>query len=272
LIQAVRAGDTARLNQMFGPGGENIIASGDAVADAQTRERFAALYEKKHTLVPDGSDRMILQVGAEDWPLPVPLEKRGNRWYFDGAEGAEEVTNRRIGHNELGAIAVCRGYVEAQREYASEDRDGVGAGVYAQKLMSDPGTQNGLYWDASPGQSPSPIGPFIAQAAAEGYRAGGTASPYHGYRYRPLFRQGQHANRGSMDYFVKGHLVNGFALVAWPAEYGVSGIMTFIVNQDGVVFEKDLGPETATIAAAMNSYDPDSTWVAVIDSGEAPAS
>jgi hypothetical protein len=162
---------------------------------------------------------------------------------------------------------VCRGYVEAQLEYAGEDRDGEGAGIYAQKLISDPGLRNGLYWETGPGEPPSPVGPFVAGAAAEGYRSGG-ASAYHGYRYRPLFRQGGHASSGARDYFERGVLVNGFALVAWPAEYGVSGVMTFIVSQDGVVLQKDLGPDTAAIVERMEAFDPDPGWIAVTETSE----
>ena len=266
LVQAVRSGDVAALNKLVGPGAETVTASGDPVADAQAREHFAALFEKRHLLVPDGKDKMTLQVGDEGWPMPIPLVRHGGRWSFDGAAGADEIVYRRIGRNELGAIAVCRGYVDAQNEYASEDRDGEGAGIYAQKLVSDPGTHNGLYWETAEGETPSPVGPFVAAAAAEGYRAGSVA--YHGYSYRPLFRQGENANGGAVEYFTNGVLTNGFALVAWPAEYGVSGVTTFIVNQDGVVFQKDLGEDTEAAVAAMQAYDPDSSWTAAVDSDD----
>jgi hypothetical protein len=274
LVTAARNGDADALRKLFGPGSESIIDSGDAVADAAARKQFVTLYEQKHDLVPDGEDRMLLHVGDDGWPLPVPVVRKNGRWLLDGDAGADEVVFRRIGRNELGAIAVCRGYVDAQYEYASEDRDGEGAGVYAQKLLSDPGTHNGLYWQTAEGEPPSPVGPFVAEAAAEGYRAGGGTSPYHGYRYRPLFRQGDNANGGAVEYFENGVLKHGFALVAWPAEYGVSGVMTFIVNQDGVVFQKDLGAETEAAAMAMDAYDPDSTWTAVVDesAGEQAAS
>ena len=263
LQEAGRRGDTNRLRDIFGPGSEAILSSGDAVADKAAREKFVADFDAKHALVPEGEDRATLQVGTEDWPFPVPLVRREGAWYFEGAEGADEIVYRRIGRNELGAIAVCRGFVEAQHEYAAADHDGEGAGIFAHKLVSDPGTQNGLYWEASEGSAQSPVGPFIASAAAEGYRAGGAA--YHGYRYRPLFRQGENANGGALDYFEKGVLRNGFALIAWPAEYGASGVMTFIVNQDGVVFQKDFGEDTEGEVRAIDEYDPDSTWVAVVD-------
>ncbi len=190
--------------------------------------------------------------------------KKDGQWYLDGAEGADEIVYRRIGHNELGAISVCRGFVDAQHEYAAADHDGEGAGVFANKLVSDEGTQNGLYWEPVEGEPASPIGPFIAAAAAEGYKSGGGA--YHGYRYRPLYKQTDNANGGAIDYFDKGVLKNGFALIAWPAEYGVSGVMTFIVNQDGVVFQKDLGDDTDKAVAGIDAYDPDSTWIAVTES------
>ena len=263
LVEAVRDGDVGRLTEIFGPGSDDIVSSGDAIADKAARGKFVAAYDARHVIVPEGEDRATLQVGTDDWPFPVPLVRRDGAWYFDGAEGADEIVYRRIGRNELGAIAVCRGFVEAQHEYAAADHDGEGAGVYAHKLVSDPGTQNGLYWEASEGAARSPIGPFIASAAAEGYRAGGGA--YHGYRYRPLFRQTENANGGALDYFDKGVLRNGFALIAWPADYGASGVMTFIVNQDGIVFQKDLGEGTEAAVQAIDAYDPDSTWVAVVD-------
>ncbi len=264
LVDAGRKGDQARLRELFGPGSEDLLSSGDDVADRSAREHFIALYDEKHALVPEGDDRVELRVGSDDWPLPVPVVRRDGKWFLDGAEGADEIVYRRIGRNELGAIAVSRGYVEAQHEYAAADHDGEGAGIFAHRLVSEPGTQNGLYWEAAEGGPESPVGPFIAAAAAEGYKAG--AGAYHGYRYRPLFRQTGNANGGALDYFDKGVLKNGFALVAWPADYGASGVMTFIVNHDGVVFQKDLGEATDAAVAALDAYDPDSTWVAVTDS------
>jgi hypothetical protein len=266
LIAAARRADTTALRKIFGPGSEDIISSGDPVADESAKDNFLAMYDASHKLEPEGDARAWLEIGAEGWPVPVPLVRRESRWYFDGAEGADEIVYRRVGKNELGAIAVCRGYVDAQLDYASTDHDDEGAGVYAHKLVSDPGTHNGLYWETAEGEEPSPVGPFIAAAAAEGYRAGDMA--YHGYRYRSLFRQTDNANGGAKEYFENGVLKNGFALVAWPAEYGVSGVMTFIVNQDGVVFQKDLGENTQHFVAAMDAYDPDSSWTAVVDSGD----
>jgi DUF2950 family protein len=263
LVEAGRKSDMARLEELFGPGSESILSSGDPVADKKARADFIAMYDAKHALVPEGGDKFELQVGTEDWPMPVPIVRRDGQWYFDGAAGADELVYRRIGRNELGAIAVCRGYVDAQHDYAAVDHDGEGAGIYAHKLVSDPGTQNGLYWPATEGEAQSPVGPFIAAAAAEGYRAGNGA--YHGYRYRPLYRQGENANGGALDYFDKGVLRNGFALVAWPAQYGASGVMTFIVDQDGVVFQKDLGDNTETAVAAIDAFDPDTSWTAVTE-------
>jgi hypothetical protein len=264
LVDAARKDDVSALRKLFGPGAEGIVDSGDAVADADARRDFIARYDARHALVADGDDRQLLTVGEDGWPLPVPIVRKSGRWWLDGAAGADEVVFRRIGRNELGAIAVCHGFVDAQYEYAAGDHDGEGAGVYAQKLLSDPGTRNGLYWPTADGEAPSPVGEFVAEAAAEGYRAGNSA-PYHGYRYRPLFRQGANASGGAVEYFENGVLTRGFALVAWPAEYGISGVMTFIVNQDGVVFQKDLGPNTATVAAQMDAFDPDSTWTAIVD-------
>lgn len=267
LLQALQEGNAATLSRLFGPGAEALVASGDAVADAADRVKFVGMYNEKHVLVPEGSDKVELQVGSQGWPLPVPIVRRAGRWYFDGASGTQELVYRRVGHNELGAIRVCRGFVDAQIDYASASRDGKPAGVFAQKLRSDPGMHNGLYWQSATGEPDSPVGPFIAQAAAEGYQAATGPSPaYHGYQYRPLFRQGQHAKGGALEYFVDGDLVNGFALVAWPATYGISGVMTFIVSQGGVVYQKDLGSDTAKLVDAMEVFDPDSSWTVVKDS------
>ena len=269
LVQALQKGDAAGLNDLFGPGAEALVSSGDPVADAADRAKFVASYNEKHVLVPDGADKVEVQVGSNGWPLPVLIVLRSGRWYFDGASGAQELVYRRIGHNELGAIGVCRGYVDAQIDYASTGHDGKGAGLYAQQLRSDAGMHNGLYWKTADGESPSPVGPFIAQAASEGYRAAEGMSPaYHGYQYRSLFRQSKRAKGGALEYFVDGELVNGFGLVAWPATYGVSGVMTFIVNQDGVVFQKDLGADTAKTVDAMIAFDPDPSWAVVKDTDQ----
>jgi hypothetical protein len=206
---------------------------------------------------------MALQVGADDWPLPIPLVKEQGRWHFDGAAGVEAIVKRRIGANELRTIDVMHSYVTAQEEYAAMGHDGAAAGVYAQQLRSDPGKHNGLYWEpSSPGELPSPAGPFLAAATAEGY--GMTkGEPYHGYLYRPLLSQGSSARGGSRDYLVNGKLTGGFALIAYPVDYGASGIMTFIVNQDGVVWQRDLGENTTTDVASIRQFNPDSKWTPI---------
>jgi hypothetical protein len=255
---ALERGDTAALAGLLGPGSESLVSSGDAVQDAADRKEFLDAYRTRSAIVEDGKDRRTLAIGGNDWPFPVPLVARGGRWTFDGEAGVDELIYRRIGANELGAIAVCRGFVEAQNEYASEGRDGDPAGIYAMKLLSDEGRQNGLYWPTAAGDPPSPAGEFVANAAAEGYRRDPVA--YHGYRYRMLYRQGGNAAGGARDYFEDGLLTQGFSLVAWPAEYGVSGIMTFVVNQDGDVFQRDLGADTEARVAAMSAFDPDRGW------------
>lgn len=265
LIGALEADDTAALGKLFGPGSEEVVTSGDPVDDRNARQEFLEAYRTNHALVAQDDGSQVLQIGANDWPFPVPLVQREGRWYFDGAEGADELIYRRVGRNELGAIAVCRGFVEAQNEYASEGRDGEMAGVYAAYLISDEGQHNGLYWPSAEGEPESPAGDAVAAAAADGYRrsASGEPTPYHGYYYRMLYAQGSNASGGAMDYFVDGRLINGFALIAWPADYGVSGVKTFLVNQDGAVYEKDLGEDTATAITMIELFDPDSTWTKV---------
>lgn len=260
-VTALEKRDKQALKTIFGPEGDKLLSSGDAVADAADRDDFLEGYKNKHAIIAEG-DLRILNIGANDWPLPIPLASQDGKWYFDTEAGAEELINRRIGENELGAISAAYGFVEAQTEYASEGRDGDEAGVYATKIISDPGSQNGLYWETAEGEPESPIGPFVAAAAAEGYNAA-TAEAYHGYRYRMLFKQGSKAAGGAREYFNNGRLTDGFALLAWPAEYGASGMKTFMVNQDGAVFEKDLGPETATAVTGIDSFDPDTGWMEV---------
>lgn len=241
-VTALESKDKQALMTIFGPEGDRLLSSGDAVADAADRKDFLEAYRNKHAIIAEGELR-ILNVGVNDWPLPIPLASQGGKWYFDTEAGAEELINRRIGENELGAISAAHGFVAAQQEYASEGRDG-------------------LYWQTSEGEPASPIGPLVAAAAAEGYDAA-TAEAYHGYRYRMLYKQGGNAPGGPREYFNNGRLTDGFALLAWPAEYGASGMKTFMVNQDGVVYEKDLGPETATAVAAIDSFDPDASWMKV---------
>ena len=272
-VAALEKNDLPRLQALLGPGSGELLDSGDAVQDAGDRAEFLAAYKSKNSLADDGADRKVLVVGEQDWPLPIPLVKRDGKWVFDGEAGIDEMIYRRVGANELGAIGVCRGFVEAQLEYASEGRDGDPAGIYALKLVSDAGLHNGLYWPVADGEPPSPAGPWVAEAAAEGYRrVEGVRTAYHGYYDRMLYSQGPNANGGARDYFKDGRLTEGFALVAWPADYGSSGVMTFIVNQDGVVFQKDLGEDTATAVESIQVFDPDGSWTAIAPESEpAPA-
>jgi len=261
LAEAVQAGDMKGMMAILGPDGEGIISSGDEVADKNTRERFVKVYQEKVDFVKEREGRVSVIMGNDHWAFPIPIVKRGESWVFDTRAGREEVINRRVGRNELNAIQVCRAYVEAQREYASTDRERDGIIQYAQKLWSDPYRRNGLYWEVAEGEAPSPMGPDVAQAAEKGYTKGGDKRfPYHGYYYKILKGQGKSAPGGAYQYVINGHMVAGFALVAWPAEYGVSGVMTFVVNQNGMVYEKDLGPKTEALAKAMTLYNPDRTW------------
>jgi len=263
LGDAVKINDTKELLTIFGPEGKELISSGDKVADETGREHFAQAYEEMNKLVSENDTKVILHVGKGDWPFPIPVVKRGEYWLFDTMAGREEILNRRIGRNELSAIQVCLAYVDAQREYILKDRDEDKLLEYARRLQSRKGKKNGLYWEAKEGEEQSPLGPLIAKAAREGYigrRPLGRRNPYHGYHYKILKSQGKNAPGGEYDYVVEGKMIGGFALVAYPSEYGNSGVMTFIVNQDGVVYEKDLGKETEKIARAMKTFDPDKTW------------
>jgi hypothetical protein len=211
----------------------------------------------------EGDGTHILFIGNEDWPFPIPLVNKGGQWQFDTSAGLDEILRRRVGRNELSAIQVSLAYVQAQNEYSSLDPAGLGRGVYAQRIISSPRKKDGLYWPSAEGEEPSPLGELAAQAAAEGYKPGSTPIPYHGYYYRILTRQGASAPGGAYDYLVKGKMIGGFALVAYPAEYGNSGITTFIVNQDGTVFQKDLGPNTTQLARKIESFTPDQTWTKI---------
>lgn len=265
LVAAVRSGRTADLIAIFGPRGKALVESGDAVADKKGRRKFVAAYDESHSLATQSDGRITLIIGKDKWPFPIPLVKKGDAWHFDTAAGAEEILDRRIGRNELSAIEVCRAYVDAQREYSSKDRDNDGLREYAQHFASHPNQHDGLYWPTKPGEEPSPMGALVAHARDEGYENVGTRTkrePYHGYYYRILKRQGPHAPGGAHDYIVGKHMIGGFALVAFPAQYGASGVMTFIVNQDGVVYQKNLGPDTGKIARQMKEYDPDPGWKA----------
>lgn len=269
VVAAAKAKDTNAMRSIFGPEGRGL-ASVDVVQAADAFDTFVQRLTEKAELVRESDSKMTLQLGADGWPFPIPLVKEDGRWFFDTAAGREEILNRRIGMNELGAIRVCRAYVDAQREYASEDRNADEVLCYAQRLRSTPGQHDGLYWHAEPGEELSPLGPLIAQARGEGYRREtkimtDVQSPYRGYYYKILTKQGRHAPGGRYNYVINGHMIAGFALVAWPAQWGNTGIMTFIVNQRGKVFQKNLGPKSASVAKAMQEYDPDSTWTLTKD-------
>ena len=268
LVSAARAGDRKGLLTVLGRDGADIVSSGDPVADASARNRVVEAYDAKHQVVMEGNDKAVLVIGREDWPFPIPLVRKDGSWRFDTAAGREEILYRRIGRNELDAIETCLAYVDAQQEYA--ERRVAGNGVYAQRIVSRPGKKDGLYWPAQSSTDESPLGELAASAAAEGYRAGQQRIPYHGYYYKVLTRQGPNAPGGALDYVVRGNMIGGFALVAYPAEYRNSGVMTFLVNHQGNVYEKDLGPDTARIAAGMTAFNPDNTWRRVTDPAQPP--
>jgi Protein of unknown function (DUF2950) len=268
LFKASKDENQEEMLAVFGDEGKELVFSGDAVQDKARMQRFAKAYETKHVLVRKDANTRILQVGANGWPMPIPLVNDGGKWRFDTAAGKQELLYRGIGHNELGAIAACRGFIDAQKDYAAVGHDGLPAGIYAQRLMSEPGKQNGLYWETKEDEPTSPAGPFLAKAGGEGY--GGTpastsSEPYHGYFFRILKAQGSAAKDGAKSYLSDGNLTRGVALVAFPAQYTVSGVMTFIINQRGIVYQKDLGDQTSDVASAMTEYNPDSTWTKVTD-------
>jgi hypothetical protein len=259
-VAALRTGNTRVLVGILGSEGRSLISSGDPVLDRGNRERFLQAYDSANKLVAEG-DTMRLRIGNDDWPFPIPLVKDGVRWRFDARQGREEVLARNIGRNELYAIQTSLAYVDAQREYYAEDRNGDGILEYAQQFASTAGKRDGLYWPTGTGEPPSPLGALVVRAHAEGYRRkGGGPTPFHGYVYRILTAQGPAARDGAYDYITRGHMIAGFALVAFPAQYGVSGVMTFLVNHEGVVFQKDLGPNTRALALAMKTFNPDQTW------------
>ncbi len=257
LVSAARSDRTADLVRLLGPEGGPLVTSGDPVADKRARRQFVAEYDQKHEIEKDGDARAILVIGDEQWPLPIPIARADGAWHFDAAAGQREILRRRVGRNELSAIEVCRAYVDAQHDYASKDRNGDGILEYAQKFVSTKGKQDGLYWEVKPGELESPVGPLMASARAEGYER----QPYHGYYYKILKAQGKDAPGGAYSYLAGKRMIGGFALVAFPAQYGVSGVMTFIVNQDGVVYQKNLGRDTARIARTMTVFNPDPSWV-----------
>ena len=262
VIEAARNNDTAELLAIFGPDGKDIISSGDAVADKRARERFVKRAADGINLS-ELDDKTILPViGKDQCPFPIPIVKSGQGWVFSTEEGRQEIINRRIGRNELNTIQVALAYVDAQRQYASKARDGDGVLQYAQHFMSNDGKKDGLYWKAAPGEEMSPLGPLFARATEEGYafKKKEKPTPYYGYYFKILKGQGNDAPGGKREYLTNSRMTSGFGLVAYPAQYGVSGVMTFIVNQLGTVYQKDLGPKTEEIAKAMTRYDPDKTW------------
>jgi hypothetical protein len=260
LVKALRDNDEKELLALFGPGSDTLISSGDKVDDRERREEFVRLYGEANSLEPAGDKKRIVHVGKKDWPFPIPIVKVGENWRFDTKQGKEEILNRRIGENEHEAIQTCLAIVDAQREYAAVDRDGDGLLEYAQKFWSTPGKKDGLYWEVAPGEPLSPLGPLAARAQSEGYQAGENPAPYNGYFFRILTAQGKNAKGGAYSYLVKGKMIGGFAIVAYPAVYASSGVKTFIANHEGIVYEKDLGPKTAKLAKSLKAFNPDKTW------------
>ena len=258
LVAAVKTGTMRTILKVLGKDAEDIIESGDDVADADMRQRFLSAYDAKHSIKAEENNKATLILGADDFPFPIPLVNNNTGWEFDPAAGRTEILYRRIGRNELSAIQASLAFVDAQNEYAEKDRTGAGAGIYAQRIVSHPGKKDGLFWRDD--KDPSPLGEFAAQASAEGYKTGERAAPYHGYYFRILKGQGSGAPGGALSYVVKGKMMGGFALIAYPAEYGNSGVMTFMVNHSGTVYQKDLGRRTGSIAKRIELFDPDQTW------------
>ena len=268
LVTAAQSNDEKAMLEILGPDGKQIVSSGDEADDARNRANFAKRYQEMHRLVKEPDGTVTLYIGAENWPTPIPIVNKGNSWYFDTAAGKKEILHRRIGRNELSAIRVCQELVAAEKEYHSERHN-----EYAQTFFSDEGQHNGLYWKAAAGEPQSPIGPLVAAAVAEGYakRPDGAPTPYCGYYYRILTRQGNNIAGGAKSYLVNGKMTAGFAFVAYPAEYKSSGVMTFIVNEDGVVYQKDLGKRTDALAKTMKEYNPNSSWQKAEEQAEEPA-
>ena len=260
-VSALRSNDTKALLTILGSEARTLISSGDPVADQHARERFLESYDKANRLEASGN-AAVLRIGDDDWPFPIPLTKERDRWRFDVRRGREEIVARRIGRNELHTMQTVLAYVDAQREYYAEDRNGDGILEYAQQFKSTPGKRDGLYWPTKADEPPSPLGDLVVNAYAKGYRLAkdGAPAPFNGYLFRILTAQGPAAPDGAYDYIVRGHMIAGFGLVAHPAQYGVSGVMTFVVNHDGIVYQKDLGPTTGTIVTTMRRFNPDKSW------------
>jgi hypothetical protein len=270
-VAALRDHKEADLRAILGPDADRVIDSGDKYADQELQHRFVALYDEKHTIDQKSPEHAELNVGPDEWPLPIPLVESNGRWIFDTKAGAQEIIDRRIGRNELAAIRTLLACADAQQAYFARAKQATGTGVYATRLLSTPGHHDGLYWPVGDGEPESPLGPLIDAAQDAGYPGelvGGKPIPYEGYHFRILTAQGPNAEGGARSYVQSGRMTGGFALIAWPARFGSSGIMTFIIGPDGDVFQKDLGPDTARIAPAITTFDPDVTWVHVAVSSD----
>jgi len=267
LIDAVRSDKPEAILAVLGSGSEKLVNSGDSVADDTARNKFVAAYDEQHQLASNGPDRMVLDVGNDKWPLPIPIVQTDGRWHFDSAAGAQELVDRRIGRNEIAAVRTSLTYVEAQKVFYGMAQQVEGKGFYAQRLVSSPGRHDGLYWVPEDDEEDSPLAPLVAQAQDEGYpgaQASGKPQPYFGYYFRILTGQGANSPEGAVNYITSdGEMTKGFGLISWPASYGASGIMTFLVNQDGIVFQKDLGPGTASIVPTIKLFDPGLSWARV---------
>jgi len=269
LVTAAQSNDEKAMLEILGPDEKQIVSSGDAAEDAESRANFVKRYEEMHRLVKEPDGTTVLYIGAHNWPTPIPLVNKGDAWYFDTDAGKKEILYRRIGRNELSAIRVCEELVAAQKEYSALHHN-----EYAQKIISDEGQHNGLYWKAADAEPQSPVGPLVAaaDAAGNGKTQDGSTTPYRGYYYLILTRQGKNGPGGAKSYIVNGKMSEGFAFVAYPAEYRSSGVLTFIVNQDGVVYEKDLGKKSDVLAKAMKEYNPNSSWQKAEEQQEETAS
>ena len=265
-VTAVRSNDEKAMLDILGPDAKQIVYSGDETEDANSRANFVKRYQEMHRLVKEPDGTIILYIGAKNWPAPIPLVNKSNSWYFDTDAGKKEILYRRIGRNEISAIRVCQELVAAEKEYYSTQHH-----EYAQKILSDEGQRNGLYWEAAEGERQSPIGPLVASAVAQGYAKSGAPTPYRGYYYHLLIRQGKYGPGRARNYIVNGKMSQGFAFVAYPAEHRSSGVMTFIVGVDGVVYQKDLGKKTEVLAKGMKEYNPDSSWQKTEEQEEAAA-
>lgn len=262
-VAAIRADDTTELSKILGVNAREVLSSGDEVADRNNTREFLRKYDEGHRLVTNSDGSVILEVGNDNWPMPFPIVQSADGWRFDTASGLDEVVARRIGRNELNCIQTCLAIADAQADYFKMSPDGQKPPAFAKRFISEPGTKNGLFWSASAGETPSPLGDLAASASAEGYAAGTNAEPrpYHGYHFRMLSAQGPFAPGGRMSYLENGRMVRGFAVIAYPAEYGRSGVMSFMIAKQGVVYERDLGPSTASIARGMTEFNPDQAWV-----------